>query len=116
MNAPHRHDLDTTSCINNQVKVFNWKLLKKMKMYDSAKVMEIHTLKKRTLYSAQTTYEQAQKTTRIHCYIRKHKINIRTELAPPMSLKRNTLDTKCDNELEKKEPKPRHLADAENIQ
>jgi uncharacterized membrane protein YgaE (UPF0421/DUF939 family) len=40
MNAPHRHDLDTTPCINNAVKVFNRKLLKKMKMYDYAKVTE----------------------------------------------------------------------------
>jgi hypothetical protein len=40
MNAPHRHDLDTTFCINNEIKVFNRKLLKKMKMYDYAKVME----------------------------------------------------------------------------
>jgi hypothetical protein len=39
-NAPHRHDLDTTSCISNEVKVFNRKLSKKMKMYDCAKVME----------------------------------------------------------------------------
>jgi hypothetical protein len=36
---PHKHDLDTTSCINNEVRVFNRKLLKKMKMYDYAKVM-----------------------------------------------------------------------------
>jgi hypothetical protein len=40
MNAPHRHDLNTTSCINNEIKVFNRKLLKKMKMYDYAKVIE----------------------------------------------------------------------------
>jgi hypothetical protein len=40
MNAPHRHDLDTTSCINNEVEGFNRKLLKQMKMYDYAKVME----------------------------------------------------------------------------
>jgi hypothetical protein len=40
MNAPHRHALDTTSCINSEVKVFNMKLLKKMKMYDYVKVME----------------------------------------------------------------------------
>jgi hypothetical protein len=40
MNAPHRHDLDTTFCISNKIKVFNRKLLKKMKMYDYAKVME----------------------------------------------------------------------------
>jgi hypothetical protein len=39
MNAPHTHDLDT-SCINNEIKVFNRKLLKKMRMYDYAKVME----------------------------------------------------------------------------
>jgi hypothetical protein len=39
MNAPHTHDLDT-SCINNEVKVFNRKLLKKMKMSDYEKVLE----------------------------------------------------------------------------
>jgi hypothetical protein len=40
MNAPHRHDLDTTSCIINDVKVFNRKLLKQIKIDDYAKVME----------------------------------------------------------------------------
>jgi hypothetical protein len=40
MNAPHRHDLDTTSCINNEVKVFNRKLFKRMKIYDYTKVTE----------------------------------------------------------------------------
>jgi hypothetical protein len=40
MNAPHRHNLDTTSCINYKVKVFNRKLSKKIKMYDYAKVTE----------------------------------------------------------------------------
>jgi 3-methyladenine DNA glycosylase AlkC len=30
MNAPHRRDLDTTSCISNEVKPFNRKLLRKM--------------------------------------------------------------------------------------
>jgi DNA phosphorothioation-dependent restriction protein DptG len=39
-NEPHRHDLYTTSCINNEVKVFNRKLLKEFKRYDYAKVME----------------------------------------------------------------------------
>jgi hypothetical protein len=39
MNAPHRHDLDTSG-VNNEVKVFNRILRNKMKMYDYAKVME----------------------------------------------------------------------------
>jgi hypothetical protein len=38
--APHRDDLDETCCINSEVKVFNRKLLKKMKMYGYAKVIE----------------------------------------------------------------------------
>jgi hypothetical protein len=40
MNAPPRHVLDTASRINNEVKVFNRKLLKKMKTYDYAEVMK----------------------------------------------------------------------------
>jgi hypothetical protein len=40
MSAPHRHDLDTASCINNEVKIFNRKLLKKLKIYDYACVVE----------------------------------------------------------------------------
>jgi hypothetical protein len=47
MNAPRRHDLDTISCINNEVKVFKRKLLKKMKMYDCAKVMETNLSRER---------------------------------------------------------------------
>lgn len=45
MKAPHRHDLDTTSSINNEVKVFNKKLSKKMKMYYYAKVIETNLSK-----------------------------------------------------------------------
>jgi hypothetical protein len=40
MSEAHRYDLDTASCINNEVKVLNRKVLKKMKMYDYAKVVE----------------------------------------------------------------------------
>jgi hypothetical protein len=40
MNTTHRHDLDTMFCIDSAVKVFGRKLLKKMKMYDYAKVIE----------------------------------------------------------------------------
>jgi hypothetical protein len=40
MSAPHRYNLCKTTSINSEVKVFNRKLLKKMKMYDYAKVVE----------------------------------------------------------------------------
>jgi hypothetical protein len=34
MNAPHRYDLVHLSCVNSEVKAFNRKLCKRMKMFD----------------------------------------------------------------------------------
>jgi len=39
--APHRHDLQETSCINNEVQVFNKKLYKIFKKRDNVKMLDI---------------------------------------------------------------------------
>lgn len=41
MNALHRHDLPTTSCVNSEVVNFNRKLKKRLKVYNHVKVNEI---------------------------------------------------------------------------
>jgi RNase H-fold protein (predicted Holliday junction resolvase) len=41
MNAPHRFDLEESSCVNKEVKVFNRKLSKIMKRYNHIKVIDI---------------------------------------------------------------------------
>jgi hypothetical protein len=40
--APHRHDLQETSCINNEVQVFNRKLHKIFKARDNVKILDIN--------------------------------------------------------------------------
>jgi hypothetical protein len=40
MNAPHRHDVCATSCINKEVQVYNRKLRKIMKSLDHIKAIE----------------------------------------------------------------------------
>lgn len=40
LTAPHRHDLVTTLCINNEVQTFNRKLHKIMKPKDNVRILE----------------------------------------------------------------------------
>jgi hypothetical protein len=46
MEAPHRHDLSDLSCVNNEVKGFNRKLHKMMKIYDNAESLEVDVNRK----------------------------------------------------------------------
>jgi hypothetical protein len=41
MNAPHRHDLSVSSCVNNEVKVFNRKLQKRMKPFNTVEIVDV---------------------------------------------------------------------------
>ena len=41
MNVPHRFDLEAHSCVNNEVKVFNRKLNKRMKSFQNAATVEV---------------------------------------------------------------------------
>jgi hypothetical protein len=41
MNLPIRMDLEATSCVNQEIKVFNRKLCKYMKVFDCASTLEI---------------------------------------------------------------------------
>ena len=41
MSAPHRDDLITSSCVNSEVKVFNRKLHKQMKLFDHAALLDM---------------------------------------------------------------------------
>jgi len=42
LNAPHRYDLETSSCVNNEVQAFNRKLFKTMKMFEHTKIIEVN--------------------------------------------------------------------------
>jgi lysophospholipase L1-like esterase len=41
MKAPHRHDLSDLSCVNNEVKGFNRKLQKMMKIYNNTEILDV---------------------------------------------------------------------------
>jgi hypothetical protein len=41
MNAPHRFDLEESSCVNEEIKVFNRKLKKIMKIYNLSEVVDM---------------------------------------------------------------------------
>jgi lysophospholipase L1-like esterase len=41
MSVPHRHDLPVWSCVNNEVKAFNRKLVKLMKPYKHTTVVKV---------------------------------------------------------------------------
>jgi hypothetical protein len=45
MNAPQRHDLPASSCINMEVQVYNRKLYKIMKRLDDVKIIETNLTK-----------------------------------------------------------------------
>ena len=40
INAHHRYDLSATLCVNNEVLNFNWKLRKRMKIYDHMSIID----------------------------------------------------------------------------
>jgi hypothetical protein len=41
--APHRHDLLVTSCVNNEVQIFDWKLHKTMKNKGNVRIIDTET-------------------------------------------------------------------------
>ena len=43
MSVPHRHDLEPNSCVNDEVKVYNRKLKKHLKIFDNTCVLEVDT-------------------------------------------------------------------------
>jgi lysophospholipase L1-like esterase len=43
MNAPHRFDLEETSCVNKEIKIFNRKLKQIMKRYNHTEVVDMNT-------------------------------------------------------------------------
>jgi glutamate formiminotransferase len=43
MEAPQRHNLSTLSCVNNEVKVFNRKLLKIKKAHNNMEILDVDT-------------------------------------------------------------------------
>jgi hypothetical protein len=45
MNAPYRHDLDSNSCANKEVTVYNRKLKKHLKIFDYSQIVEVDPLK-----------------------------------------------------------------------
>jgi hypothetical protein len=49
MSAPYRHDLDSDSCVNKEVTVYNRKLKKHLKVFDNTQIVEVDSL--RELYT-----------------------------------------------------------------
>jgi len=43
MSVPRRHDLESNSCVNDEVKVYNGKLKKHLKVFDNTCVLEVDT-------------------------------------------------------------------------
>ena len=43
MSVPYRHDLEPNSCVNDEVKVYNRKLKKHLKVFDNTCVLEVDT-------------------------------------------------------------------------
>ena len=41
--VPHRHDLEPDSCVNEEVKVFNRKLKKHLKVFSNTRVVEVES-------------------------------------------------------------------------
>jgi len=39
--VPHRHDLMSSSCVNEEVRVLNWKLMKISKIFGHVSIMEV---------------------------------------------------------------------------
>jgi hypothetical protein len=56
INAPHRYDLEESSCVNKEVKIFNRKLSQLVKKYNHADVIAIK--KKGAIHKAWASYEQ----------------------------------------------------------
>jgi len=57
INAPHRYDLEESSCVNKEVKIFNRKLSHLVKKYYHADVIALGK-KKGTIHKAWAPYEQ----------------------------------------------------------
>ena len=60
MNALHRFDLEESSCVNKEMKVFNRKLNKLTKRYNHTEVIDMSTNRDHCKKS-QTSYEQVRK-------------------------------------------------------
>jgi len=46
VNVPHRYDLMKSSCVNNEIKSFNRKLMKSVRAYQHASILEMSTDRK----------------------------------------------------------------------
>ena len=56
MSAPHRYDLEPNSCVNEEVKVYNRKLKKYLKVLNNVHILEVDT-DRDFLHKAWITYE-----------------------------------------------------------
>jgi hypothetical protein len=54
-NAPHRYDLSQTSFVNQEVKLFSWKLCRYLKAYNTTLIVEVDS--NRELHPSRTTSE-----------------------------------------------------------
>jgi hypothetical protein len=51
MNAPHRYDLMSNSCVNNEVQKFNRKLRKKVERFGKVEMIHVDAVSERNLYT-----------------------------------------------------------------
>ena len=72
MSVPCRHDLESSSCVNHEVKVYNRKLKKHLKLFDNTCVLEVDT--DRELYTRHGLHMDLKGKERIACKIAETKI------------------------------------------
>ena len=58
MSVPYRHDLDPESCINDEVKVYNRKLKKYLKIFDNTQIIKVES--KRELFTSHGLHMNAK--------------------------------------------------------
>ena len=96
MNVPHRHDLRTTSCVNDEVIKYNRKLKKRMTVYDHVNIVDPGLDREHfTRHGLHMNYKGKEKAAR----------EISAAIEDKMKLKRNciTLDWKQEEHKENRQ-------------
>ena len=86
MSVPCRHDLESSSCVNHEVKVYNRKLKKHLKLFDNTCVLEVDT--DRELYTRHGLHMDLKGKERIACKIAETiKAMINKKMSVPIRMK-----------------------------
>ena len=116
MSVPYRHDLESSSCVNHEVKVYNRKLKKNLKLFDNRCVLEVDT--DRELYTRHGLHMNLKGKERIACKIAETiKDMINKKMSVPIRMKHKedlgrenketegetiTMETETNQEISKK--------------